>query len=152
MQTIIEPYHRVANVAAGPIIESGALLFTRVALAGIFWRSGRTKVEEGSFLTLSDTTRFLFESEYSGVPIPPEVAAPLATFAEHFFPVLLVLGLATRFSALSLLGMTMMIQIFVYPDAWWTTHFVWVAMAAILMSRGAGLLSLDHLLTKRLRQ
>jgi len=84
--------------------------FTRVALAGVFWRSGRTKVEEGSWFDLTDTTYFLFENEYSGVPLPADIAAPMATYAETFFPILLVLGLATRFSALALLGMTLVIQ------------------------------------------
>ena len=152
MQKIIQPYVRVAEAAAGPIFESVALLLTRVALAGVFWRSGRTKVEEGSLFDISDTTYFLFEHEYSGVPIPHDIAAPMATFAEHFFPILLVLGLATRFSALALLGMTMVIQFFVYPEAWWATHILWAAMATILISRGAGLFSVDHLIGKRLTQ
>ena len=85
----------------------------------------------------------LFRSEYKLPLIDPTLAAYLAAFAEHFFPVLLVIGLATRFAALALLFMTLVIEIFVYPDAW-PTHGTWAACFLILMTRGAGLLSLDH--------
>lgn len=98
---------------------------------------------EDSWLKISDATHYLFETEYAGVPLPPAIAAPMATYAEHVFPVLLVLGLLTRFSALSLLAMTLVIQAFVFPEAWWTTHILWVALTAILISRGAGIFSLD---------
>lgn len=128
--------------------EALTLLLVRVALAGIFWRSGRTKVEEGSWLSVSDTTLFLFDEEYKGVPLPTDLAAYMATYAEHLFPILLVLGLATRLSALALIGMTLVIQIFVYPEAWWAVHSLWVALGAILVVRGGGLLSADHLLTR----
>lgn len=131
-----------------PWLESMVLLLTRIALAGIFWRSGRTKVEEGSLLDISDTTYFLFAEEYKAVPLPSEFAAIMATYAEHLFPILLVLGLATRLSALALLGMTMVIQLFVYPEAWWQVHILWVALAGILAVRGAGILSLDQLMAR----
>jgi putative oxidoreductase len=114
-------------------------------LAGIFWRSGRTKIEEGTLLSISDTTYFLFEEEYAGVPLPPELGAVMATAAEHLLPVLLVLGLFTRLSALGLIGMTAVIQIFVYPEAWWQVHALWIAMAAILVVRGGGMFALDAL-------
>ncbi len=131
--------------------EALTLLLVRVSLAGIFWRSGRTKVEEGSWLSVSDTTIFLFEEEYKGVPLPPELAAHMATFAEHLFPFLLVLGLATRLSALALIGMTLVIQIFVFPEAWWAMHSLWVALGAILVVRGGGLLSSDQLVAQGVR-
>jgi putative oxidoreductase len=149
MQGILTLYDRLTAALAARLPEGIALLLTRVALAGIFWRSGRTKIEEGTLLTISDVARTLFEYEYSGVPLPPEIAAPMAAYAEHLFPILLVLGLATRFSSLSLLIMTLTIQIFVYPDAWWQTHIIWVAMAAILISRGGGVVSLDAALAAR---
>jgi putative oxidoreductase len=148
MNSVVSIYEKLAGFAAGRLVEGLALLFTRVALAGVFWRSGRTKVEEGSWFDLTDTTYFLFENEYSGVPLPADIAAPMATYAETFFPILLVLGLATRFSALALLGMTLVIQFFVYPDAWWSVHLLWVAMAAILISRGGGILSVDAMVAK----
>jgi len=121
-------------------------LAARLALAGIFWLSGRTKVE--GWFTITDTTYLLFREEYQLPLIPPEWAAPMATVAEHLFPVLLVLGLATRLSALALLGMTLVIQVFVYPDAW-PTHLSWAALMLYLAGRGAGAASLDRALGLR---
>lgn len=115
----------------------------RVAIAAIFFLSGRTKVE--GFLTLTDSAYELFRTEYKLPLVPPEVAAHLAAYAEHLFPVLLVLGLFTRLSALALLGMTLVIQVFVYPDAW-PTHLSWAALLLYLAGRGAGALSIDRLL------
>ena len=152
MQNVLTLYDRLAGWLSSRLPEGIALLVTRVALAGIFWRSGRTKVEEGTALSINDTTYFLFEHEYSGLPLPVDLAVPLATYAEHLFPILLVLGFFTRFAALSLLLMTLVIQVFVYPDAWWATHILWVALAAILVSRGGGLFSLDALLASRRAQ
>ena len=120
------------------------LLFVRVSLAGIFWRSGRTKVTENTWIMLSDNTVTLFENEYAGVPLPSELAARLALGAEHLFPILLVVGFATRLSALALLVMTLVIQIFVYPEAWWQVHIIWVALALVLIVRGGGKFSLDY--------
>lgn len=151
MQPIAKLYDRIVAIAASRPVEGGALLLARIALAGIFWRSGRSKVTEGSLFEISDSTRYLFENDYAAVPLPPEIAAPLATAGEHLFPALLVIGLATRFSAGALLAMTLVIQIFVYPEAWWTTHILWAALAAVLIVRGGGVLSLDAL-TGRWRQ
>ncbi|MEZ5742262.1 MAG: DoxX family protein [Sphingomonadaceae bacterium] len=146
---MLKLYDKAVAALSGHIPEAIALFFTRVALAGVFWRSGRTKVEEGSLLSISDTTYFLFEEEYAGVPLPSDFAAVMATYSEHLFPILLVIGLFTRLSALALLGMTMVIQIFVYPEAWWSVHLLWVAMAGILIVRGAGAFSLDALLARK---
>jgi putative oxidoreductase len=148
VNAILRTYGRLVRLVSSSVLESLTLLFVRVALAGIFWRSARTKVEEGSWLSISDTTYFLFEEEYAGVPLPSDIAAPLATYAEHLFPLLLVLGLFTRFSALALLVMTMVIQIFVYPEAWWSVHMIWAAMALVLIVRGGGMFSLDTPLVK----
>ncbi|MEQ5787939.1 DoxX family protein [Erythrobacter sp. NFXS35] len=145
---MLSSYDRATRWIGGAAIENLLLLFTRIVLAGIFWRSARTKVEEGSWFSISDTTYYLFTEEYSGVPLPSDFAAVTATVSEHVFPVLLVLGLFTRFSALALLGMTMVIQIFVYPEAWWSVHAVWTALALILILRGGGKLSLDAALLK----
>jgi len=119
-------------------------LVTRLSIAGVFWQSGQTKVDG---FRVTDTAIELFRSEYRLPVIDPVIGAHLAAFAEHFFPALLVLGLATRFSALALLGMTLVIQIFVYPDAW-PTHGTWAACFLILMTRGPGLFSLDYLIAR----
>ncbi|WP_096668655.1 DoxX family protein [Polaromonas sp. AET17H-212] len=118
-------------------------LATRLGIAAIFFYSGRTKV--AGFLTLTDSTYELFRAEYRLPLLPPEIAAHLATYAEHLFPLLLVLGLFTRYSALALLGMTLVIQVFVYPDAW-PTHLSWAALLLYLVGRGAGRLSVDRAL------
>ncbi|MBO9677108.1 MAG: DoxX family protein [Acidovorax sp.] len=118
-------------------------LAARLAIAAIFFQSGRTKVE--GWFTVTDSAIALFREEYRLPLIAPEIAAPLAATAEHLFPLLLVLGLATRLSALALLGMTLVIQVFVYPDAW-PTHLSWAALLAYLAGRGAGPLSLDRAL------
>lgn len=148
MQHIAAVYDRIVAIAASRLAEGIALLLARIALAGIFWRSGRSKVTEGSLFEISDSTRYLFENDYAAVPLPPELAAPLATLGEHLFPALLVIGLATRLSAGALLAMTMVIQIFVYPEAWWTTHILWAALAAVLIVRGGGALSLDAMICR----
>ncbi|WP_431276402.1 DoxX family protein [Variovorax ureilyticus] len=116
-------------------------LASRLGIAAIFFMSGRTKVE--GFLTLTDGAYALFRTEYKLPLIPPEIAAHLAAYAEHLFPVLLVLGLFTRLSALALLGMTLVIEIFVYPDAW-PTHLSWAALLLYLAGRGGGTLALDR--------
>lgn len=149
MARIVSIYDRVVAIVASRLPEGLMLLFMRVVLAGIFWRSGQTKIAEGSWFRISDSAYYLFETEYKGVPLPSHLAAVMATTAEHVFPILLVFGLLTRLSALGLLGMTMVIQIFVYPDAWWTEHSLWVAMQLALIVRGGGMLSLDAALSSR---
>lgn len=108
---MMEYYHRLAAALSSPWPESVVLALVRLTLAGIFWRSGRTKVADGELLTLSDSTWELFRTEYSGVPLPPDFAAIVATGAEHLFPILLVAGLFTRGAALALLIMTAVIQL-----------------------------------------
>jgi putative oxidoreductase len=124
------------------IPESLYLLIARLGIASVFFESGRTKVD--GFLHITDSTYSLFESEYSAVPLPPHLAAHLATYSEHFFPLLLLLGLFTRLGAFGLLGMTATIEIFVYPDAW-PTHLSWLAILLPLIARGGGAWSLDAL-------
>lgn len=120
-------------------------LTTRISIAGVFWQSGRTKVEGWG---LSDFAVELFRSEYRLPLIDPVIAAYLAAFAEHLFPVMLVIGIATRFAAMALLIMTLVIQIFVYPEAW-PTHGTWAACFLILIRRGPGIVSLDQLIAWR---
>ncbi|QBK05507.1 DoxX family protein [Hylemonella gracilis] len=118
----------------------------RVAMAALFFQSGRTKVT--GLLTVSEGTYTLFREEYRLPLLPPELAAHLAAYAEHLFPLLLLLGLATRLSALALLGMTLVIQVFVYPDAW-PTHVSWAGLLLYLAARGGGALSVDRALGLR---
>lgn len=136
-------WNGVADSLSRWIAHDVLALASRMSIAAIFYLSGRTKVE--GFLTITDGTYELFRSEYKLPLVPPEIAAHLAAYAEHLFPVLLVLGLFTRLSALALLGMTLTIQVFVYPDAW-PTHLSWAALLLYLMGRGAGALSFDKLL------
>ena len=111
----------------------------RLGLAWIFWNSAQVK------LINWQTTLALFSDEYQVPVLPPELAANMALAIELTAPVLLVLGLFTRSAILVLFAMTAVIQIFVYPEAW-PTHLQWLAMMLVLLSRGAGELSLDHLL------
>ena len=121
-------------------------LAARVSLAAIFFMSGRTKV--AGLFTIKDTTYYLFAEEYRLPLVPADIAAVAAAAAEHVFPVLLILGLFTRISALALLGMTRVIQLFVYPDAW-PTHLSWATLMLVLFRFGAGPISIDRLLGVR---
>ena len=152
MTRVIAFYDRAVALAAGRVPEAIALLLLRLALAGVFWRSGLTKVVEGGVLQIDPLQYDLFASEFSGLPLDPAIAVPLTTYAEHLFPILLLLGLATRLSAGALLVMTLVIQIFVFPDAWWPVHSLWAAMAAILIVRGGGLFSLDTIIARLRRK
>lgn len=134
-------WNQAADWISGLIGHSLIALVARVGIAGIFFLSGRTKVD--GFLSVNDTAILLFTDDYQLPLIAPVIAAHLATYAEHLFPILLVLGLATRFSALSLLIMTAVIQIFVYPSAW-PTHLSWAAPLLYLLANGAGKVSLDR--------
>lgn len=139
-------YDAAVRWLAGRLPEGLALLLVRVALGGVFWRSGQTKVAEGTWFQLTDATYALFATEYAGVPLPPVFAAVMANAAEHVLPALLLAGLFTRAAALGLLGMTLVIQLFVYPDALWPEHSLWAALALVLVVRGGGLIALDRVL------
>jgi putative oxidoreductase len=116
-------------------------LMSRFSLAVIFWRSGQAKIANW------DLTLQLFANEYKVPVLPPEIAAPLAASVELSCPVLLVLGLFARVATLPMIGMTLVIQTFVYPMSW-PDHLVWMTMLLLLLSRGPGTLSLDHLAAK----
>lgn len=133
-----------AAARLGDSLPDGVIaLVSRIALAAIFLQSGRTKVD--GFLAVSEGAVVLFRDEYRLPLVDPAIAAHLAAYAEHLFPLLLVAGLFTRLSAIALLGMTAVIQIFVYPDAW-PTHLSWAGLMLFLAARGAGALSLDRAL------
>ncbi len=119
-----------------------ALAF-RFAVAVVFWRSGMTKIANW------DVTVGLFDMEYMLPLLPPELGALLAASAELSMPVLLVLGLGTRFAAAVLLAMTLVIQLFVYPENW-PDHLLWGSILAYLLTRGAGSLSLDQPIARHL--
>ena len=132
-----------ARVADRLIPEAAIGLVARFGVASIFLQSGRTKVD--GVLHITDGTYALFREEYRLPLIQPDIAAHLATYSEHLFSILLVLGLFTRFSALAFLGMTAVIEVFVYPDAW-PTHLSWAGLLIYLIARGGGGLSLDRAL------
>lgn len=146
MQTAPSPpipiYGRLAGML-DRIPNSLVLLVARLGVAAVFFESGRTKVD--GFLHITDSTYTLFETDYRLPLIPPHIAAHMATYSEHFFPLLLVLGLFSRIGALGLLGMTTVIEVFVYPDAW-PTHLSWAGLLLPILCRGGGRISLDWLL------
>lgn len=158
------PLARMAMVAMGAfrrIPNSLVAFVARFSISAVFWTSGQTKIEglainfvSGDFTLgwprLSDSALDLFRDEYRLPLIPPELAAPMAASAEHLFPILILIGLGTRFSALALLGMTLVIQIFVYPGAY-ATHGTWAAVLLYLMVHGPGALSVDHWVASRHR-
>ena len=143
------------------IPDSLISLLGRFSIAAIFWKSGQTKIQgfaidivNGEFHfgmpRLSDAVVDLFRDEYHLPLLPPDIAATAAAFAEHFFPVLILVGLATRFSAIALLGMTLTIQFLVYPDAY-PTHGVWATVLLFLIARGPGRVSIDHWIERRFK-
>jgi putative oxidoreductase len=115
----------------------------RFSIAAVFWNSGMTK------LASWQTTIVLFRDEYKVPLLPPELAASLAAAVELTCPVLLVLGLATRLATLPMLGMTFVIEAFVYPEDW-IEHLTWAAFLLFILSRGPGPFSLDRLIAPRL--
>lgn len=114
-------------------------LTARLALARVFWSSAQTH------LASWDTTLYLFANTYHVPLLPPTLAAYISIVVEVATPPLFVLGLFTRLAALVTFGMTLVIEIFVFPQAW-PTHIQWAAMMLVLMGMGPGKLSLDALL------
>lgn len=147
MTRLADLYLRATALAAQLLPLSLLLLVQRLGIASIFFLSGRTKVT--GLLTITDSTYELFRGDYRLPLVPPELAAHAATYSEHLFPILLALGLGTRFAALALLGMTSVIEIFVYPDAW-PTHLSWAGLLLPIVACGAGRWSLDAVLGRRL--
>lgn len=139
---VIERGRNLAN----SIPQSAVLLLARIAIADVFWRSGQTKVNGFS---IREETFYLFREEYKVPLLPPDLAAYLSTIGEHVFPVLLVIGVASRLSALGLLGMTLVIQIFVVPGGW-PEHLLWFALLISIIARGPGAISFDHLIWRAL--
>lgn len=136
------PFDRVAQAAGAVLPMSLLLAVQRLAIGSVFFMSGRTKVD--GLLTVNESAFELFRYEYALPLVPPEAAAYAATYSEHLFPILLLFGLFTRFAAAALLGMTLVIQVFVYPDAW-PTHLSWAGLLLPLIAFGGGRFSLDRL-------
>jgi putative oxidoreductase len=161
-ETVIPPWARFIQPAIAlfqRIPDSPIAFVGRFSIAAVFWKSGQTKIEglaidfiDGTYTLglpkLADSAVALFQDEYALPLLPPTLAAVMAAFAEHVFPILILIGLATRFSALALLGMTLVIQVFVYPDAY-PTHGVWAAVLLYLVAKGPGVLSIDHWIARR---
>jgi putative oxidoreductase len=115
----------------------------RFSIGSVFWQAGLTKIESWQ------TTIVLFREEYKVPVLPPELAAYLATGIEMVCPILLTLGLGARFATLPMLAQTVVIEVFVYPEDW-IEHLTWAAMLLLIMTRGAGVLSIDHLVARKL--
>jgi len=128
--------------------QDALLLLARITPGALFWQSGRTKLDGWQ---LKDSALYLFQEEYRLPLIDPSLAAGLAAFAEHLLPIFLVLGLGTRLAAAGLLGMTLVMQLLVYPDAW-PTHGTWAVALLLLIGQVGGRLSLDRGLQSRWRQ
>jgi putative oxidoreductase len=145
MDTMMKPnlVERVRQVydRLGLLPLSVIQLMARFSMAIIFWRSGQAKIANW------DLTLQLFANEYKVPILPPEIAAPMAAAVELSTPILLVLGLFTRVATLPMIGMTLVIQIFVYPQSW-ADHLAWLTFLLLLLTRGPGVISLDHLVGK----
>jgi putative oxidoreductase len=115
----------------------------RFTIAAVFWKSGLTKIASW-FSTVA-----LFANEYRVPVLPPELAATMAAAVELTCPVLLVLGLGTRLATLPMLGMTFVIEVFVYPEEW-LEHLTWATTLLFILTRGPGPISLDHFIAKAL--
>jgi putative oxidoreductase len=139
---ILRAYHAFVALAHRMLSNDLLSLVTRLGVAGVFFMSGRSKVD--GILHITDGTYSLFQQDYKLPLIDPDLAAHLATYSEHLFSILLVLGLFTRLSALAFLGMTAVIEIFVYPAAW-PTHLSWAALLLFLIAKGGGRFSLDRI-------
>jgi putative oxidoreductase len=139
------PFQLLAKIAATLFPPSLLLLVQRLGIAAVFFMSGRTKIADGSWFTVSDGAFELFRTDYALPFLAPVPATYASTISEHLFPILLTLGLFTRVSASALLVMTAIIEIFVYPDAW-PTHLSWAGLLLPLIAFGGGKLSLDKML------
>ena len=156
--TVIDKLVSICGVVPYALVALGL----RLIIARVFFLSGQMKIagpefpislfiRDGDFsivlpAEIKPSTFELFQTQYAALPMPPAVAAYLFTYAEFVLPVCLVLGFATRLSALALLIMTVLIQAYVVPDALWSAHIYLFAILMVLMSVGPGAISLDALI------
>ena len=138
----IRLHHAIAILDRFPL--SILQLMFRVAIAAVFWSSGLTKIASW------DTTIALFRNEYMVPLLPPELAAGMSATFELSCSALIVVGLATRLATLPLLGMTFVIEVFVYPE-YWSMHLMWATVLLFLLTKGPGAFSLDHYAERILR-
>lgn len=154
MKNMLVRIFRAANALLMQLPEDLVSLVSRLAIASVFWRSVQTKIsgwelfgQSLQFFNVSSSTVLLFQYEYRLPLLSPTAAAYAGTAAEFFFPILLVLGLGTRFAALGLLAVTAVIQFLVFPDAW-PTHILWFALLLYLLKHGGGRFALDHVVNR----
>jgi putative oxidoreductase len=138
----IRLHHAIATLDRFPL--SVLQLMFRIAIAAVFWSSGLTKIASW------DTTIALFRDEYMVPLLPPELAAVMSATFELSCSALIVVGLATRLATLPLLGMTFVIEVFVYPE-YWSMHLMWATVLLFLLTKGPGAFSLDHYAGRILR-
>jgi len=124
------------------IPEAASLLFVRIVAGHVFWAAGETRRAEGTWFSLKDGQIDLFRDEFH-TPFP-QIMAPVTMVMEHVLPILLALGLFGRFAALGMAIMALVIQLFIYPDAWWTEHSLWLGLLLTIVVRGSGAWSLDR--------
>ena len=136
-------HHAIATLDPFPL--SVLQLMFRVAIAAVFWSSGLTKIASW------DITIALFRDEYMVPLLPPELAAVMSATFELSCSALIVVGLATRLATLPLLGMTFVIEVFVYPE-YWSMHLMWATILLFLLTKGPGAFSLDHYAGRILRE
>ena len=138
----IRLHHAIATLDRFPL--SVLQLMFRIAIAAVFWSSGLTKIASW------DTTIALFRNEYMVPLLPPELAAVMSATFELSCSALIVVGLVTRLATLPLLGMTFVIEVFVYPE-YWSMHLMWATVLLFLLTKGPGAFSLDHYAGRILR-
>jgi putative oxidoreductase len=146
-------------VACAFIPYAVVALALRLLMARIFFLDGQTRIEGPrlpldiygyhffSFIAplhVKAETFTAFLTQYAPLPVPPILAAYLVSYAEFILPIMLVIGLGTRFAALGLLIMTAVISIYILPEVLWSTHIFWFAVLMVLLSQGAGQISLDR--------
>ena len=154
------PSHSVRSARVTRLPYGLVALGLRLLMARIFFLPGQSKIE-GPMISLSglgfdfsvilpmnvkDATLHMFETQYANLPLPTATAAYLFSYAEFVLPICLVLGFATRFAALALVIMVALIQIYVMPEAWWSTHVYWISILLVLITVGPGGISLDGLI------
>lgn len=148
IKTIIQMIDKYAKMIPADL----PLLAARLVIFTVFWRSVQTKIvgmtvfgQHLAFWNLGGSTKIVFQYEYG---ISNDFLIYAGTLAEFFFPLMLLFGLFTRVGAIGLLGVTAVIQFFVYPDAWLGAHMFWAALLFVILREGGGRISLDYLITR----